>query len=128
MRCKFPSALALTMIWGAMALPVAAQGRGGGMRGGADLDAQMAELSAQLDLTEEQAVEVRKVLETQGERRRARMEAMRGGGDRSAMRTAMREVQEETNQLLSEILDEAQMEKYRELQAQRRKRRRPPPY
>ena len=115
-------ALALIMIGSAVAGPLQAQRRGGGP----NLDEQMTALTEQLELSEVQAVEVRKILEMQGEKRR---EAFQGAaGDRSAMRGIMQEIQEETSLLLAEVLTEDQMASYEEILAERRQRRGPPPF
>jgi Spy/CpxP family protein refolding chaperone len=123
---------AVILALGALALPLQAQQRGPGPgRGmGPDLDRQMAELTEVLDLTDEQAVEVRAVLEVQAEKRRE-MFAEGPRGDREAMRAAMTELQEQTELQLAEILSEEQMEKYRAHVAERMRRppqrmRRPP--
>ncbi len=119
---KTIGALALIMVGSAAAGPLQAQGR----RGGPDLDEQMTALTEQLELNEEQAAEVRKILEVQGEKRQ---EAFQGaGGDRSAMRGIMQEIQEETSLMLAEVLSEDQMATYEEILAERRQRRGPPPF
>lgn len=118
-------AAAAVLFAAVMAAPVAAQqGPGGPPRRGPDLDRQMRMLTEQLQLTAEQAVSVREILEQQGERRREAMQA--AAGDRSAMRSAMEEIRGETDTLLAEVLDETQMQTFRELR-QRRGARRPPP-
>ena len=119
---KTIGALALIMVGSAAAGPLQAQGR----RGGPDLDEQMTALTEQLELNEEQAAEVRKILEVQGEKRQ---EAFQGaGGDRSAMRGITQEIQEETSLMLAEVLSEDQMATYEEILAERRQRRGPPPF
>lgn len=127
MFTKKLSGLAVAVALGALALPLQAQQRGPGQgRGmGPDLDRQMTELTEVLELTDEQTVEVRAVLEVQAEKRR---EMFAGGprGDREAMRAAMMELQEETATMLAEILSEEQMEKYRAHVAERMRGRRPP--
>ncbi len=118
-------AAAAVLFAAVMAAPVAAQqGPGGPPRRGPGLDRQMRMLTEQLQLTAEQAVSVREILEQQGERRREAMQA--AAGDRSAMRSAMEEIRGETDTLLAEVLDETQMQTFRELR-QRRAARRPPP-
>ncbi len=119
---KTIGALVLIMVGLAVAGPVQAQGQGRGP----SLDEQMAQLSEQLELTEEQAVEVRKILEMQGEKRQEAFEG--AGGDRSAMRGIMQELQEETSLMLAEVLTDDQLAQYEEILAERRQRRGPPPF
>jgi len=129
MKRKLLGTLVLGIVWFGAVVPVEAQGGRGGARRGPSLDEQVVTLTEQLQLTDEQAVEVRQIIETQNERRRELFDELRsGGGDRSGMRAAMEEVQEETDQMLSEVLNEVQIEKYRKIQAERRQRRGPPPF
>ena len=119
--------MAFAAVLALIAIPVQAQQRGPGPgRGmGPDIDQQMAELTDALSLSDEQAVSVRAVLETQSEKR---AEMFSGGppADREAMRAAMMQLQEETEAQLTEILTEEQMAAYRVLVAERMNRRRPP--
>jgi hypothetical protein len=89
----------------------------------ARLDEQMADLTEQLALTDEQAVEVRKILEVQEEKRREAFQSASRRGARtrtSAGRSAirlMRDLQEETDLMLAEVLTEDQMAKFEEIRA-----------
>ena len=105
-------------------VPLEAQQRGPGGGRGPDIDEQMAQLTEQLELTEEQATSVRAILEVQGEKRQELFQS--SGGDREAMRAAMMEMMEEVNVQLAEILTEDQMTKYTQILEERRQRRRPP--
>lgn len=115
-----------------MASPLQAQqqrgpgGRGMGAGMGPNLDEQMELLTERLELTDEQAVSVRGILEAQAEKRSEAMQAMRGQGDRETMRSTMMALEEETSELLSEVLSEDQMKTYREVLEEMRPRRGPP--
>lgn len=117
-------ALAFAFVLAAFVTPLQAQQGGRGAGRGPNLDEQMAQLTEELDLTEDQAASVRVVLEMQAERRQELFAG--GGGDREAMRAAMMEMREETDLQLKEILTDEQMGKYTELMAARRQRRGPP--
>ncbi len=91
----------------------------------ARLDEQMADLTEQLALTDEQAVEVRKILEVQEEKRREALQSAsrrrrnartRTSAGRSAIRL-MRDLQQETDLMLAEVLTEDQMAKFEEIRA-----------
>ncbi|MYA32911.1 MAG: hypothetical protein F4164_07675 [Gemmatimonadales bacterium] len=124
---KMIGAFALLTVALAAAAPLEAQARRGAARGfGMSLDDQMTALTERLTLDEEQAVEVREILETRAESRRERLQGARGSMDRNAMMQVMRQFQEETETLLAEVLNDEQMEKYREYVAELQQRRRPP--
>ncbi len=79
-----------------------------------------AQLTEDLDLSDDQAKQIKKILTEQQEK----FSELRNefSGDRSEMMMAMREMREEFDGKIKEILDEEQKEKYDELQAERRER------
>lgn len=125
MRQKMLGVLGFALIAVAVAAPLEAQGRRGG-GGGPNLDEQMTMLTERLELSEDQAGEVRKIIEAQGVKRREMFQGGGGGGDRSAMRAKMTELQEETTAMLGELLNEDQMAEYAKIQEEQRGRRGPP--
>ena len=103
-------------------------------QGPQDLDGVMEHLTLELDLSDEQASEVRKVLEGQ----REQMQELRrefppsdDPDDRAVMREHARRILEENDEQLAEILDEDQMQQYRRMRRGSRHRRQggqdPPP-
>jgi len=121
MRKKMLSVIGLVVVAIAIASPLHAQGRRGG---GQNLDEQMTALSERLELSEQQASEVRKIIEAQNGKRREMFQD--AAGDRSVMRAVMGEIREETTALLGEVLNEDQLAEYAKIQEERRQRRRPP--
>ena len=111
--------------------------RGRGRYGGPpDMDQVMERLTQDLELSEEQAAEVRPILEEQREKMQALRDEFGPPGDevdRDAMRERVREIAEETDEQLAQVLDETQMEEFRKIRHhQMRGRRRggrgsPPP-
>lgn len=125
MRQRMLGVLGFALIAVAVAAPLEAQGRRAG-GGGPSLDEQMIMLTERLELSEEQAGEVRTILDAQGTKRREMFQGGGGGGDRSAMRGQMTELQEETTVMLAEVLNETQMVEYAKIQEEQRGRRGPP--
>ena len=77
-------------------------------------------LQSTLGLSDEQTVEVGKILGAQAEQRRALMQEARDTGDRRAVRGRMQAVMESTEKKLGEVLNVEQMAKYREMMAEMR--------
>ena len=77
-------------------------------------------LQSTLGLSDEQTVEVGKILGEQAEQRRALMQEARDTGDRRAVRGRMQAVMESTEKKLGEVLNVEQMAKYREMMAEMR--------
>jgi Spy/CpxP family protein refolding chaperone len=92
------------------------------------MDAVMVELTEQLELTDEQAGEIRELLETQRVRSRELLEAARASGEgrsgMAGMREKMAEIREATSAAVNRILSAEQAALYEELQAEQRERRR----
>ena len=107
-------------------LPALALGqqRGGGPP---DLDVVMAELTEKLELTDEQAVEIRELLEIQTTESRTLIEEARASGQGRAGMAGMRErmvaLREETDVAVEAILSEEQAVVYHELQVERAEER-----
>lgn len=105
-------------------MALAQQGRGGPP----DMDAVMAELTRELELTEEQAGAVRELLETQNAESRKLMEEARASGQgregMAGMRERMVEIREATSLEVKKILTAEQAARYEALQAERMERRR----
>lgn len=77
-------------------------------------------LQTALGLSDEQTVEVGKILGEQAEQRRALMQEARDTGDRRAVRDRMQAMAGSTEKKLGEVLNEEQMATYREMMAQMR--------
>ena len=77
-------------------------------------------LQTALGLSDEQTVEVEKILGEQAEERRALMQEARDTGDRRAVRDRMQAVMASTEKKLDEVLGEEQMATYREMMAEMR--------
>ena len=123
---KMIGAFALTLVALAVASPLEAQAQRGGRGAAMSLDDQMTALTERLELDEEQATNVREILQAQAEIRRERFQGVRGSGDRNAMRRTLREILRDTETRLAEVLSEEQLEEYREYMAEQRQRGRPP--
>jgi len=87
------------------------------------VDERLAQMTEQLQLTEEQVAKVRPILEKQDRQRQELFQT--SGGDRETMRAEMRKLIEEGDQELSGVLTEQQMKKHVE-QRQQRMRQGPP--
>lgn len=77
-------------------------------------------LQTALGLSDEQTVEVGKILGEQAEQRRALMQEARDTGDRRAVRDRMQAMTASTEKKLGEVLNEDQMATYREMMAEMR--------
>lgn len=77
-------------------------------------------LQSTLGLSDEQTVEVGKILGAQAEQRRALMQEARDTGNRRAVRDRMQAMAASTEKKLGEVLNEDQMATYREMMAQMR--------
>jgi hypothetical protein len=113
-------AIALAMVAGPTSL--AAQGRSPEDAESA-LSETMTELTERLELTSDQATEMRPLLETQNTRSRAMMtEARESGQGRAAMsgmRERMQELRTQTHEEISALLDETQKAEYEKYLAER---------
>ncbi|MCB0283433.1 MAG: hypothetical protein KDF60_12695 [Calditrichaeota bacterium] len=88
------------------------------------IDDQIKDLKQKLELSDQQADQIRTILEEQ----RDQFEKLReeAGGDRSQMRERFMQVREETDSKIKDILDDDQKEKYGQIQEERRERMRRP--
>lgn len=77
-------------------------------------------LQTALGLSDEQTVEVGKILGEQAEQRRVLMQEARDTGNRRAVRDRMQAVMESTENKLGKVLTEDQMATYREMMAEMR--------
>lgn len=84
---------------------------------------QLEELVAVLELSEEQTPQFVEIMEATNADRVDLMEDMRAGADRGAVRDKMVKLSEQTDLALADVLSSEQMEKYKEIQAQRRSQR-----
>jgi protein CpxP len=89
-------------------------------RGRFSPEERVAQLSEDLELSPEQAEQIKQILTEQQEK----FAELRGNftGDRSEMRAAMREVREEFDKKIKEVLNDDQKRKYDQIQAERRQR------
>lgn len=105
-------------------LPAVAVGQ---QRRGPDMDTVITELTEKLELTEEQAGEIRELLEVQRQESRKLIEEARASGEGRAgmagMRERMREIRDATSTAVKEILTAEQVVVYEALQAEQRGRR-----
>lgn len=92
-----------------------------------DMDAVIVELTEKLELTEQQAGEIRELLEAQRQESRELIEEARSSGQGRAgmagMRERMSEIRDATSTAVKEILTAEQAVLYEELQAEQRERR-----
>lgn len=122
LRITIPAVVAtLTLAW--LAAPAMAQQGPPQGRGMPTVDERLAQMTEQLQLTEEQATKVRPILEKQDRQRQELFEKY--GGDRETMRSEMRKLVEQGDEELAGVLTEQQMKKHVE-QRQQRMRRGPP--
>ena len=116
--------MALCMVLVLPTLALAQQRRGGPP----DMDAVMAELTQELELSSEQAGAIRELLEAQNTESRKLMEEARASGRgreaMAGMRERMTEIREATNAEVRKVLTEEQAARYEALQAERMERRR----
>lgn len=87
-------------------------------------DQRLAQLTTELDLTEEQVEQLKPIIEQQTKKQQELFE--NADADREKMRTEMTKLRDETDKAYSEVLSEEQMVKYMELRMQRMRRGRPP--
>ena len=88
-------------------------------------DERLAQLTEQLDLTDEQAAQMKPIIDEQSKKQQELFE--NAGGDRATMRAEMTKLMEETDKQYAEVLTEEQMSKYREMRQERMRQGRPPP-
>ena len=105
------------------ATPLLAQGQGQGRRmGQLDVDSLVADLTVQLELTDEQAAQLKPVLEEQYTAMRELMMAARQSGDMDSARPKMEELRKQHHEKVAKILTEEQLKKYQEIQESARRR------
>jgi Spy/CpxP family protein refolding chaperone len=109
---------------GLIATPALAQ-QGPGGRRMLSTDERLAQLTEQLDLTVEQAAQMKPIIDEQSKRQQELFE--NAGGDRATMRAEMTKLMEDTDKQYAEVLTEEQMDKYREMRSERMRQGRPPP-
>jgi Spy/CpxP family protein refolding chaperone len=109
---------------GLAATPAFAQ-QGPGGRRMLSPDERLAQLTEQLELTDEQSEQMKPIIEEQSRKQQEVFE--NAGGDRATMRAEMMKLMEETDELYAEVLTEEQMNRYREMRSERMRQGRPPP-
>lgn len=87
---------------------------------GPDID----QLTAALELTDEQASQVAAILEDARAQGQVLMSEHRASGDRSAARADMEALRSQTNARLAEVLDAEQMDRFEAMRPERRGNRR----
>jgi len=102
---------------------LAQQGPGG--RRMLSSDERLAQLTEQLDLTDEQAKQMKPIIEEQSKKQQEIFDS--ASGDRETMRAEMMNLMEETDEQYAEVLTEEQMNTYRKMRQQRMRQGRPPP-
>jgi Spy/CpxP family protein refolding chaperone len=100
--------------------PLSAEAKGRGMREPSP-DRAVARLTERLDLTEEQQVQVRQILEESFDQRREIWDE--GRASRDAVREQMETLKQETDDRLAEVLNEQQIEESQKLDQERVERR-----
>ncbi|MBK5096831.1 MAG: Spy/CpxP family protein refolding chaperone [Gemmatimonadetes bacterium] len=118
------TAFAALFALGLAATPVLAQ-QGPGGRRMLSPDERLAQLTEQLDLTDEQATQMKPIIEEQSKKQQELFQ--NAGGDRATMRAEMTKLMEDTDKQYAEVLTEEQMNKYREMRQERMRQGRPPP-
>ncbi len=88
-------------------------------------DERLAQFIEQLDLTDEQATQMKPIIDEQSKKQQELF--ANSSGDRETMRAEMMKLMEETDEQYAEVLTEEQMNKYREMRQQRMRQGRPPP-
>lgn len=76
-----------------------------------------------LELSDDQKLQFLEIMEAANADRDDLLEDMRAGGDRSGIREKMAKLNEGTDAALSAVLTDEQMEEYKEIQSQGRRRR-----
>ena len=118
----------LTVLVASFALAVSAtpalaqQGQGG--RQMVDADERLAALTERLDLTDEQAKQLKPIVEEQTKKQEDIFQ--NASGDRETMRAEMIELLDETMKQYAEVLTEEQMNQYQEMMQRRMRQARPP--
>jgi len=102
----------------------AQQGPGPGGRRMMNADQRLAQLTTDLDLTDEQVEQLKPIIEKQTKKQQELFES--ADADRAQMRAEMTKLRDETDKAYAEVLSEEQMVKYMELRMQRMRRGRPP--
>ena len=102
---------------------LAQQGSGG--RSMPSTDQRLARLTELLELTDEQAKQMKPIIEEQSKQQQELFE--NASGDRETMRAEMMNLMEETDEQYAEVLTEEQMNTYRKMRQQRMRQGRPPP-
>ena len=89
-------------------------------------DSVVASYVARLNLNDDQAAAIKRILEIQGEKGREMFEAVRGQGREAMMemRPEMEKLQAETNEQIEALLEDDQIPEYRKIQAEIREQRR----
>jgi Spy/CpxP family protein refolding chaperone len=122
-RSALTAFVALVALGLATTPALAQQGPGG--RRMLSPDERLARLTEQLDLTDEQAAQMKPIIDEQSKKQQELFE--NAGGDRATMRAEMTKLMEETDKQYAEVLTEEQMSKYREMRQERMRQGRPPP-
>jgi Spy/CpxP family protein refolding chaperone len=93
---------------------------------GAGFKPDMEALTARLALTEEQATELRTILEEQRDKRRALIQQYKEQGHeaRELLRGEFQQLQEETNQRLATVLNAEQLQEFKSWSEEQRQHRR----
>jgi Spy/CpxP family protein refolding chaperone len=85
----------------------------------------LSHLTEELALSDDQANQIRPLLEAQAEKRQKLFSESSSGGDRRAMREQMRAIHEETDRQIESILTPEQVEQFQELRKRMRGKKRP---
>ena len=115
--------LVATFALAVSATPALAQQSQGG-RQMLDADERLAQLTEQLELTDEQVKELKPIIEEQTKKQQELFQ--NAGGDRETLRAEMMKLRDETEEAYAEVLTEEQMKKHQELIQQRMRQGRPP--
>jgi Spy/CpxP family protein refolding chaperone len=94
-------------------------------RRGPDPEKMLSHLTEELALSDDQANQIRPLLEAQAEKRQKLFSESSSGGDRRAMREQMRAIHEETDKQIESILTPEQVEQFQELRKRMRSKKRP---
>jgi Spy/CpxP family protein refolding chaperone len=94
-------------------------------RRGPDPEKMLSHLTEELALSDEQANQIRPILEAQAEKQRKLFSESSSGGDRRAMREQMKGIHEETDRQIESILTPEQIEQFQELRKRMRGKKRP---
>jgi Spy/CpxP family protein refolding chaperone len=94
-------------------------------RRGPDPEKMVSHLTQELALSEDQANQIRLILEAQAEKRQKLFSESSSGGDRRAMREQMRAIHKETDRQIESILTPEQIEQFQDLRKKMRGKKRP---